>query len=191
MYRPGESIFREEILNKIETSAEHFRKGDPEHKVKKLKESLTEAIKLQLRIKWLTGRKIISVLSERHNTFAVRLAPYLNTASNQDDATDHIDKMLNTIEECCDDIALSQGDIWYSNSQVRAHTATDGKNHYDQLCRFDGRCTRKDCRYLHTKDKRTFGGPCQHNPCHQKASGKDKKFCTTCLRKGLRKDRYH
>ena len=112
LYRPSESSHRESVLTKLDNSHEHFKKGDPKNIVKHMKTFLTDAIKLQMKLKWSIGRTIINVLSSRQNIFAVRLQPLISTAPNQDDSAAYIDRLISEIVDCCNDISSAQGENW-------------------------------------------------------------------------------
>mgnify|MGYP000030865533 FL=1 len=117
--RPSQSAYREELEAKLMAAAEAFRSGDPTKKVENFRAPVKEAIKLGIRIRWSTGKRIITTLSSRHNTFAVELSKLKDSAPNPEDAAEHLDKLFTAIDACCKDITQSQGANWSSTHSCK------------------------------------------------------------------------
>ena len=66
----------------------------------------------QTEVQWcLSGKRIVSVLSERGNAFSQKLLDYADplAVADHDDCAVELDRVFNAIEHACSDIDLQAG----------------------------------------------------------------------------------
>ena len=207
MSTSSSSAYRDDIDQDISRSPDGFQTGDPTKRVAKLKKTILEAKRLGIRMRWSYGKKIITHLSSRHNTFAVKLSPLEGSCVNQDDASDHFDKLCSSILAACADIKIASGDHWHQ--QIAMFSSDRGSNRDQQaLCRFGSKCRfGKDCKNKHLpsdfqgndsrrseyqgrRSSSKHGPPCVVKGCGGLApptppGGAVKELCSTCFRKAI------
>ena len=170
LYRPSGEAYREEVKEKICALPAKFTDGtNPAQKVNDSLAILQEALDLDVKIPWnKTGKLIVSLLSERTNTFARVLTPYAEVGAilDKEDSAVELKRMFADIVDACKELQESGQDV-KRLMQVDVRTG-QGKGSQDQQkcsitaedsgdksnpCHFEERCTRNNCTFGHTKEQ--------------------------------------
>ena len=208
LYRPSSSVFREELEAKITASPESFESGNPLQAIKPLRELLSDALQLGIRVRWTVGKRIIMILSgiQRFGSqYTLALEKFKDTASNSDDSAQHMLDMLAEVETTTKSLNTQFQMNWNS---VRAHDAygfkaKDGVS--TNMCNYGtiDKCPfGKNCRYTHkdsaggsNSNKRSaskFEGLCQafaeDCPEPTKKTFRGREYCPTCFKRALEND---
>ena len=105
LYRPSGESYREEIKEKICGLASKFNDGaNPTAKINESMTTLQEAIDLDIRVPWnRSGKLIVTLLSERSNTFARALTVFTEVGAivDKDDSAIEIKNMFAAVVEAC------------------------------------------------------------------------------------------
>ena len=205
LYRPSSSVFREELEAKITASPESFENGNPLQAIKPLRELLSDALQLGVRVRWNVGRRIIMILSGIHrfgSQYTLDLEKFKDTVSNADDSAQHMLDMLAEVETTTKSLNTQFQMNWNS---VRAHSAYGSKDGNVQMCNYGtiDKCPfGKKCRYTHKesgggskstkRDASKFEGLCQAYaddcPDPVKKTFRGREFCPTCFKRALEND---
>ena len=205
LYRPSSSVFREELEAKITASPESFENGNPLQAIKPLRELLSDALQLGVRVRWNVGRRIIMILSGIHrfgSQYTLDLEKFKDTVSNADDSAQHMLDMLAEVETTTKSLNTQFQMNWNS---VRAHSAYGSKDGNVQMCNYGtiDKCPfGKKCRYTHKesgggsnsnkRDASKFEGLCQAYaddcPDPIKKTFRGREFCPTCFKRALEND---
>lgn len=149
LFRPSGIIYREGIKDKMEAATAGFSDGaNPRSKIKELWPTLREALDMGVRLQWgRIGKPIVTILSERNNTFARVLAKYAVAGGivDSEDSGVEIDRMFSDIEQACKDME----DAGINVKQVNANSLTSSRdtngNSLDykvQDCWFGDKCAK-------------------------------------------------
>ena len=203
MSTPSSSAYRDDIDQDISRAPDLFMSGDPTKRIAKLTKTIQEAKRLGIKMRWSYGKKIITHLSSRHNTFAVKLSALESTCPNQDDAADHFDKLCSSVIAACSDIKIASGDNWhhqianYGGCPSPETVATRDNKHmplcsYGDKCRFNSPGSTRPCNFRHENPKKgkwKVGLPCVAKGCGGNAptdqSRGKRELCLTCFRKAV------
>jgi hypothetical protein len=164
LYRPSGENYREEIKEKICGLATKFNDGtNPTAKINECMNTLQEAIDLDIKIPWnRTGKTIITLLSERSNTFARALTVFTEVGAivDKDDAAIELKNMFAAVVEACKALQDSGQEvkrIMAVDTQGKPNKGGKGKTNEsgDQSnpCHFGEKCTRQNCTFGHTKEE--------------------------------------
>ena len=214
VYKPVGAAHREELVAKLEASAKRFNDGSsPDQVVSKLRETLTKAMRLGIKLNWTkVGKPVVTLLVERSNNFHARLGRYQEAGAivDTEDCGVELEQMYTDIQQACKDMQNAGLDL----KRVSGRANFIDKDNQVRPCRYGSKCTRDDCRFGHKdgkdKDNKRNGGDNRRNggdnkrkrnadvPLHpqdKKASickavgcktlSKGWRFCTACHRKGI------
>jgi hypothetical protein len=117
LYRPSGETYRNEIKEKMCALPTKFSNGtNPAQMIHENQAIMQETLDLDIRIPWCkTGKPIISILSERSNTFARVLRPYIYAEAggvlDKDDSAVELNRMLTDIVDACKKLQESGLDV--------------------------------------------------------------------------------
>ena len=165
LYRPSGETYREEIKEKICGLVSKFNDGtNPTAKINENMTTLQEAIDLDIKIPWnRSGKLIVTLLSERSNTFARALTVFTEagTITDKEDSAVEIKNMFAAIVEACKTLQESGQDVkrvmHVDSKQGKGNQPKGGKAQTgesgDQAnpCHFGEKCTRFPCSFGHSK----------------------------------------
>ena len=154
LFRPNGVVYREGIKDKLEAAMAGFQDGsNPRTKIKELWPTLREALDMGVKLQWSRiGKPMVTILSERNNTFARVLAKYAvpGTVVDTEDSGVELDRMFSDIEQACKD--MEDAGVNFKSVSVNGaqHGADRDSNGAD--CWFGAKCHREDCTFKHPKD---------------------------------------
>jgi hypothetical protein len=157
LYRPSGEIYRDEVKDKMLGLPSKFTEGcNPAQKIHDNQAILQEALDLDIKIPWnRTGKQIVSILSERSNTFARVLRPYAEVGGvvDREDSAVELSRMFSDIVEACKELQESGLDIKRAMNidHKTAAPESGASGDQDNMCHFGADCTRKVCTFGHTK----------------------------------------
>ena len=211
VYKPVGATHREDLVSKLEASTKRFNDGSsPDQVVGKLREILSKAMKLGIKLNWAkVGKPVVTLLVERSNNFHARLGKYQKAGAivDTEDCGVELEQMYTDIQQACKDMQNAGLDL----KRVSGRANFTNKDNQVRPCRYGSKCTRDDCRFghedgkdakRHNKDSQRNGGDnkrkhgadgnqaqdkktsvCKAVGC--KTSSKGWRFCTACHRKGI------
>jgi hypothetical protein len=173
LYRPSGETYREEIKEKICGLATKFNDGaNPTAKINESMATLQEAIDLDIKIPWnRSGKLIVTLLSERSNTFARSLTAFTEVGAivDKDNAAIELKNMFATVVEACKTLQESGQEVKRIMAVDNKPAGKGGKGgksgkggkggkaqtgdtgNQDTPCHFHENCTRFPCSFGHTK----------------------------------------
>jgi len=149
-YRPADSEYREGIKDKLGLMAQMFSDGsDPAVKIAQIRPDLDEAFNLDVKVQWpRTGKNVVSILSERSNTFAQVLAKYNKPGGVVDvnDCVVELDRMFSDITTACRNldqagVGLKSGSVNAAWQEWQEQESSAG------MCWYGDECTRENCHF--------------------------------------------
>jgi hypothetical protein len=161
LYRPAGAAYREGIKDKMQAAAGKFGDGaSPAQHIKETQKILQEALDLGVPLQWgRCGKPIVTVLTERNNTFSRALADFADMANIVDveDAGVEINRMFSAICQACVDLeeaGLSTKRAAYVGAGWSDQAGRDGKRE----CWYGKDCRRSECSFDHpNKDQNAKG----------------------------------
>jgi hypothetical protein len=163
LYRPASLVYRDSLRTSLEEGSHKFKDGaNPAAKIKELRAIILEAIDLNVRVSWrLTGKGIVTVMSERGNNFAQILAKYNKVGGilDPEDCVVELNRMFTDIEEVIIQLETAGVDIKRVMAIKVMNVVTEktkgkpGTN--PAICWYNEDCTRPNCSFTH--DKRNKG----------------------------------
>ena len=154
MYKSIEKAYREELTAKLETSVNKLSNGsNPSQVVGELRDVLTKVTELGVKLEWSkVGRDIVTLLIERSNNFAMRLAKYAKKGGiiNPMDCGVELEQVYTDIQQACKD--MKGADLSLKGLSGRANAARTGDRVMPE-CRFGSECYRNDCKFGHKDGK--------------------------------------
>jgi hypothetical protein len=163
LYRPASLVYRDSLRTSLEEGSHKFKDGsNPAAKIHELRQIILEAIDLNVKVSWrLTGKGIVTVMSERGNNFAQVLSKYnlVGGIIDPEDCVVELNRMFTDIEEVIIQMETAGVDIKRVMA-LRVMTA-DVDNHKKKgkpgtnlaICWYNEKCTRTDCTFTHDKKK--------------------------------------
>ena len=158
---PNTSDYRDEIEQRVMNQHVLFRNGNPITAIEECRKDLLEAIRLNIKVKWSVGRKVIDTISTRHQYFNSQLFGMKETCPDQEDSATQMDALYTKIEDGCNTLTTTNGELWYhaaisttvadqaQSVKVQAKPVRKaGTPKLPEKCKFGPSCTRGD---KHTK----------------------------------------
>jgi hypothetical protein len=181
LFRPAGLVYRDSLRTKLEEGALSFKGGsNPTAKIKELRGVILEAMDLGVKIAWrVTGKGIVTVMSERGNNFAQVLSKYsaVGGIADPEDSIVELNRMFTDIDDTI--VAMEAGGIDVNRvMQVKVFTDPDKKKKTgvnEQKCWFGLDCTREQCTFTHDKEKKGKGGERKGKGGDRKGKGGDRK----------------
>jgi hypothetical protein len=118
---------------------------------------MQEALDLDIKIPWgRTGKTIVHALSERSNTFARVLRPYVEVGGilDKEDCAVELIRMFADITEACKELQEAGQDVKRAMNIDTKGVGPESGATGDQNnpCHFGADCTRKECTFGHSKE---------------------------------------
>jgi uncharacterized protein YfcZ (UPF0381/DUF406 family) len=157
LYRPSGESYRDEIREKVFNLPSKFADGsNPASKIHDNLSLMQEAVDLDIKIAWgRTGKPIVHALSERSNTFARVLRPYVEVGGilDKEDCAVELIRMFADITEACKELQEAGQDVKRAMNIDTKGVETESRATGDQdnPCHFGADCTRKECTFGHSK----------------------------------------
>jgi hypothetical protein len=156
LYRPAGVAYRDSLRLTLEQASNKFKDGtNPLGKIKELRKTILEAQDLNVRILWrTTGKGIVTVMSERGNTFAQKLAKYNETGgvADPENCIVELNRLYTDIEETI--VSLEEAGVDVKRvMQIRVMSAGSGAA--DKVlgnCWYGEGCTKEGCKFEHSKN---------------------------------------
>jgi hypothetical protein len=156
LHRPASLVYRDSLRTQLEEGSHKFKDGtNPGAKIKELRAVILEAIDLSVKVSWrLTGKGIVTVMSERGNNFAQVLSKYntLGGIVDPEDCVVELNRMFTDIEEVINQMEIAGIDIKRVMA-VRVMSLEKDKKpkagSNPALCWYADGCTRTDCSFTH------------------------------------------
>jgi len=163
LYRPAGLAYRDSLRTTLEQASAKFKDGtNPLGKIKELRKTILEAQDLNVRILWrTTGKGVVTVMSERGNTFAQNLAKYneVGGVADPENCIVELNRLYTDIEETINSMEEAGVDV-KRVMQIRVMSASGGKTEgaANKQCWYGKDCTKEGCSFAHSKgDNQTEG----------------------------------
>jgi hypothetical protein len=191
LFRPAGLVYRDSLRTKLEEGAASFKGGNnPAVKIKELRAIILEAMDLGVKVAWrVTGKGIVTVMSERGNNFAQILAKYDTPGGvvDPEDCVVELNRMFTDIDETIvkmeatgiDMTRVMQVKVMGGDDNSKKNSKKTGVN--DQVCWFGLDCHREHCTFTHDKtpkgvrEKKGKGGDSKGKGADGKGKGGDRK----------------
>ena len=155
LYRPAGLAYRDSIRETLESASNKFKDGtNPLAKIKEIRATILEALDLNVRVsRRTTGKGIVTVMLERGNTFAQKLAKYteLGAVVDQEDCIVELNRLFTDIEDNI--IQLQEAGVDVKKVMQINVMSTDKAKGTDKECWYGKDCTRNECVFSHPGKK--------------------------------------
>ena len=128
-FKQTDTLYRNDVRDIIYSSYPKFGQGDPRSVIKLLRKKFAEANEVCEPINWeMFGAKVVTVLTQRDNTFSQNLGKYgpngeaYQAHTNKNDSASLVDQLFADIELSCEQIEAAQigqknpRHVWHVNA---------------------------------------------------------------------------
>jgi hypothetical protein len=148
LYRPSGEKYRGTVEQKIYVSADRLKNGtSPTTWVSEMRPLVLECLELDIKLKWsMCGERIVSLMTEKSNTFSQKLAKFEHGASiaDLDDCAVELDQVVSLIETGCESLEGNGMRVVVKANQICVEHVGDKKD-----CSYGMDCFRRNCTHKH------------------------------------------